>query len=86
MIHCSSSLISSLSSQYSFLTSIRIGSMEVIQVFNNGLTGGKIFLSNCLRAAMDNGKRLQIICFLRFKGGVSITRLQALQYYYLCLQ
>ena len=42
-----------------------IGSMEV---FNNGLTGGKIFLSNCLRAAVDNGKRLQIICFLHSRN------------------
>ena len=47
-IHCSFSLIPSLGSQYSFLTSTKVGTMEVLQVFNNGLTGGKIFLSSCL--------------------------------------
>ena len=55
--------------------------MKALHVFNNGLTEGKIFLSNCLRAAMDNGELWGIIYFLRFKGGVSITRQQALQYY-----
>ena len=34
--------------QYSFLTSTTVGTMEVIRVFNNGFTGGKIFLSSCL--------------------------------------
>ena len=53
--------------------------MEVLQVVNNGLTGGKILINNCLQAAMDNGEHLQIICFLCFKGGVSIVRLRALQ-------
>ena len=47
-IHCSFSLISSLGSQYSFLTSTTVGTMEVVQIFNNRLTGGKIFLCSCL--------------------------------------
>ena len=40
-IHCSFSLFSSLGSQYSFLTSTMVGTMEVLQLFNNGLTGGQ---------------------------------------------
>ena len=79
IIHCSSSLILSLGSQYYFLTSTTTSSMEVLKVFNNGLTGGKILLNNCLQEAMENGEHLQIICFLCFKGGISIVRLRALQ-------
>ena len=59
MIHCSFSLISSLGSHYSFWTSTTVGTMEVLQIFNNGLTGGKIFFSSYmyLWAATDNGKK-----------------------------
>ena len=67
MTHCSFSLISSLGSQYSFLTSTTVGTMEVLQVFNNGLTGGKIFLSSCLWAATDNGKTLTNYVFSSFQ-------------------
>ena len=62
-IHCSFSLISSLGSQYSFLTSTIVGIMEVLKVFNNGLTGGKIFSVAAYEQPRTTAECLQIFVF-----------------------